>query len=116
MARKRQQGLTLIEVMVAQVMLALGLLGAAGLQLRSVQGVDSARMVSQGAFIAHGMLERTRSARGFDGSDQAGFQRQVEAFAGASGRGVLRAQGVLLSWSDERGGAGERSIELGASR
>ena len=88
MAGKRQQGVTLIEVMVAQVVLALGLLGAAGLQLRSVQGTDSARMVSQAAFIAHGMRERTRSVRGVDGRDQDEFQRQLAAFAGASARGL----------------------------
>lgn len=116
MAGKRQQGLSLIEVMVAQVVLALGLLGAAGLQLRSLQGTDGARMVSQAAFVAHGMLERTRSARGVDGRDQDELQRQVEAFAGASGSAVLRGKGVLVSWRDERGGGGQRSIELGASR
>lgn len=116
MARKQQQGLTLVEVMVAQVVLALGLLGVAGLQLRSVQGVDSARMASQAAFIAHGMLERVRSARGVDGRDQAELQRQVEAFAGAEGRGTFGGSGVLVSWNDERGGGGQRSIELGVSR
>jgi len=113
MARTRQQGVTLIEVMVAQVLLALGLLGAAGLQLRSVQGTDSARMLSQAALVAHGMQERARSARGFDGRDEGDFQRQVEAFAGASGRGVLRGNGVQVSWGDERGGGGQRSLQLG---
>lgn len=116
MARKWQRGLTLIEVMVAQALLALGLLAAAGLQLRSVQGTDSARMVSQAAFIAHGMLERARSAQGVDGRDQAELQRQVEAFAGTGGRAVFRGNGVLVSWSDERAGEGQRSIELGVSR
>lgn len=116
MARKRQRGLTLIEVVVAQVLVALGLLGAAGLQLRSAQGTDSARMVSQAAFIAHGMQERARSKRGVNGTDEIEFQRQVEAFAGASGRGVVRGNGVLVSWSDKRGEGGERSLELGASR
>ena len=115
MARK-QRGLTLIEVMVAQVVLARGLLGPAGLQLRSMQGTASARIVSQAAFIAHGMLERARSARGVDGRDQAELQRQVAAFAGASGSGVFRGNGVLVSWSDERGGGGQRSIELGVAQ
>lgn len=117
MARKRQQGLTLIEVMVAQVLVALGLLGAAGLQLRSVQGTDSARMASQAAFIAQGMLERAQSTRGVDGGDQAEFRRQAEGFAGASGRGDFRQDGahawVEVSWSDERGSGGGRSLELG---
>lgn len=116
MARKRQQGLTLVEVMVAQVLLALGLLGAAGLQLRAVQATDGARMLGQAAFIAHGMLERVRSAQGVDGRDQLEFRQQVEAFAGASGSGALRGKRVLLSWNDERGGAGQRTVELGVSR
>lgn len=116
MARKRQRGLTLIEVMVAQVLMAFGLLGAAALQLRSVQGTDSARMASQAAFVAHGMQERARSTRGIGGRDAVEFQRQVEAFAGASGRGVVRGNGVLVSWNDERGGVGERSLELDVPR
>ena len=77
MARKRQRGLTLIEVMVAQVLVALGLLGAAGLQLRSAQGTDSARMVSQAAFIAHGMQERARSKRGVNGTDEIEFNGRL---------------------------------------
>ncbi len=116
MARMRQRGVTLIEVMVAQVVMAVGLLGAAGLQLRSVQGTDSARMLSQVAFVAHGMQERARSAQGGGGRDEAEFQRQIAAFAGPSGRGVVRGNGLLVSWIDERGGGGERSLELGVSR
>jgi len=116
MARNRQQGLSLVEVLVAQVLVGLGLLGAAGLQLRSVQGTDSARMLGQAVFVAHGMLERARSARGTDGRDQLEFQQQIEALAGASGRGVLLGSGVQVSWDDERGGSGPRTIELGALR
>ncbi|MDU9390458.1 type IV pilus modification protein PilV [Pseudomonas sp. zfem002] len=115
MTRKGQQGLSLLEVLVAQVLIAVGLIGAAGLQMRSLQGTDSARMASQAAWIAHGMLERARSTRGVDGADQLEFQRQIEAFAGAAGRGELRQGGrqVTVGWSDERAGGGSRLIELG---
>lgn len=116
MAGMRQRGVTLIEVMVAQVLVAVGLLGAAGLQLRSAQGTDSARMLSQAAFIAHGMQERARSTRGVGGQDEAELQRQIEAFAGPSGRGVVRGNSLLVSWIDKRGGGGERSLELGVPR
>lgn len=116
MGGMRQRGMTLVEVMVAQIVVALGLLGAAGLQLRSMQGTDSARMLGQAAFVAHGMQERARSTQGIGGRDQAEFQRQVEAFAGPTGRGVWRGNGVQVSWVDERGGGGAHYFELGVSR
>ena len=53
MARKPQEGLTLIEVMVALAVMGAGLLAAAGLQLRALQGTDSAMMTSQAAWLAH---------------------------------------------------------------
>ncbi len=114
MARMRQRGVSLVEVMVAQVLVALGLLGAAGVQLRSVQATDSTRMLGQAVFIAHGMRERMRSTRGADGRDQLEFQRQIAAFAGASGHGALHESRVQVIWDDERGGSGSRTIELGA--
>jgi|GEM_PF-2723652 len=118
MTRMWQQGLSLVEVLVAQVLMAVGVLGALGLQIGALQATDSARMASQASWIAHGLLERARSMRGVDGADQAAFLRQIEAFAGAAGHGELRDGGtqVLVGWSDERAGGGPRAIELGGAR
>lgn len=116
MARTRQQGLTLIEVMVALVVVSSGLLVAAGLQWRALQGTDSARVASQAAWLAQAMLEQARSARGVDGVDQLEFQRKVKAFAGESGQGGFQQTGrrvrVSVGWSDERAGGGWRVLEV----
>ena len=53
--------MTLIEVLVALLILAVGLLGAAAIQLNALKYTDSARMISQASFIAYDMLDRIRA-------------------------------------------------------
>ncbi|MGH8383160.1 type IV pilus modification protein PilV [Pseudomonas sp.] len=57
----QQQGMTLIEVLVAMAVLGLGLFAAAGLQVRALQATDSALRSTQAAYLAHGMLEQARA-------------------------------------------------------
>ncbi|MGA9223012.1 MAG: type IV pilus modification protein PilV, partial [Pseudomonas graminis] len=57
----RQQGTTLIEVLVALLVLAIGLLGAAALQLNALKYTDSSRLSSQASFIAYDMMDRIRA-------------------------------------------------------
>lgn len=57
----RQQGTTLIEVLVALLVLAIGLLGAAALQLNALKYTDSSRTSSQASFIAYDMMDRIRA-------------------------------------------------------
>lgn len=58
--RKRQQGMSLIEVLVAAVIIAIGLLGLAGLQTRSLQMNQSANYRSQANFYAYKIVDAMR--------------------------------------------------------
>lgn len=55
------QGFTLLEVLVALVILSLGLLGLAGLQLRSLQGSSDSFARSQAMILADSMADRMRA-------------------------------------------------------
>jgi type IV pilus assembly protein PilV len=55
---RRTQGLTLIEVLVAVFVLAIGLLGAASLQLVGSRGNNSAYLRSQATILANDLAER----------------------------------------------------------
>lgn len=59
----QQRGATLIEVLVAMVILAIGLLGLAGLQSVSVQSNQGAYYRSQATILANDMADRMRANR-----------------------------------------------------
>ncbi|WP_439859698.1 type IV pilus modification protein PilV [Pseudomonas sp. MBLB4136] len=58
-----QQGATLIEVLIAIVVLSIGLLGLAGLQLTSMQSNHSAYYRSQATLLAYDLADRMRANR-----------------------------------------------------
>ena len=60
---QRQNGATLIEVLIAVVVLSIGLLGLAGLQVTSVQSNHSAYQRSQATLLAYDLAERMRANR-----------------------------------------------------
>lgn len=123
---RHQAGMTLIEVLVSVVILAIGLLGAAGIQLNALRYTDSSRMTSQASFIAYDMLDRIRanpdadyswgraerapastmtaSARDVDLND---FEANILGFAGESAKGSVAISGsevtVSVSWNDRQG-------------
>ncbi len=59
--RHTMRGFTLIEVLVTLVVLAIGLLGLAGLQARSLQHNNSAYQRTQATFLAYDILDRMRA-------------------------------------------------------
>jgi type IV pilus assembly protein PilV len=59
----RQRGATLIEVLIAVVVLSIGLLGLAGLQVTSVQSNHSAYQRSQASLLANDLADRMRANR-----------------------------------------------------
>ncbi|MDH0640308.1 prepilin-type N-terminal cleavage/methylation domain-containing protein [Pseudomonas sp. GD03860] len=57
----QQQGMTLIEVLVAMAVLGLGLFAVAGLQVRGLQATESAMRSTQEIYVAQGVLEQARA-------------------------------------------------------
>ncbi|MNF63625.1 hypothetical protein D3C84_453320 [compost metagenome] len=65
----QQQGMTLIEVLVAMAVLGVGLFAAAGLQVRALQATESALRSTQAAYLAHGVLEQARAGETLPNQD-----------------------------------------------
>lgn len=55
---KKQQGMTLIEVLLAILVVAVGIFAAAGLQLKALQATDNARREGQALLVAYSERER----------------------------------------------------------
>lgn len=62
--RRAQAGLTLIEILIALVVLSVGLLGLANLQAVSLQANHNAYLRSQAVFLAYDAVDRMRANRG----------------------------------------------------
>ncbi|WGV18572.1 MULTISPECIES: prepilin-type N-terminal cleavage/methylation domain-containing protein [unclassified Pseudomonas] len=56
----RQRGMTLLEVLLAILVVGVGMFAAAGLQLQALQASDSARRDGQAAIATHSEHERSR--------------------------------------------------------
>lgn len=63
MAMDKQRGFTMLEVLVSMVVIALGLLGYAGLQAASMKNANTAYLRSQATLLSHDMVERMRVNR-----------------------------------------------------
>ncbi|CRL96799.1 MULTISPECIES: type IV pilus modification protein PilV [Pseudomonas] len=123
---RHQRGMTLIEVLVAVLILTIGLLGAAVIQLNALKYTDSARMTSQASFIAYDMLDRIRANSAADyawerserapassatasvrDQDLHDFEANILGFAGESAKGAVSISAneatVSISWDDSRG-------------
>jgi type IV pilus assembly protein PilV len=59
--RKQLGGFTLVEVLVAVLILAIGLLGMAGLQVVGLQDNNTAYLRSQATFLAYELADRMRA-------------------------------------------------------
>ncbi|CAI8742956.1 MULTISPECIES: prepilin-type N-terminal cleavage/methylation domain-containing protein [Pseudomonas] len=56
----RQQGMSLLEVLLAMLVLGVGVFAAAAAQVRALQATDSALQSTQAAYLQHGELEEAR--------------------------------------------------------
>lgn len=64
----RQNGFTLLEVMIAMVIFAVGLLGLAGIQALSLENTSSSYSRSQAVLLAYEMVDRIKANSGVSGS------------------------------------------------
>jgi type IV pilus assembly protein PilV len=120
-SKTAQEGMTLIEVLVAMLILGVGLLGAAMVQLNALKYTDSSRMTSQASFIAYDMLDRIRANSGADytvtppsspnlnvarDQDLYDFKTNIVSFGGATATGTValhqRVYTITISWDDAR--------------
>ncbi|MET1067092.1 MAG: type IV pilus modification protein PilV [Pseudomonas prosekii] len=119
--RRAQEGMTLIEVLVALVILTVGLLGAAAIQVNALKYTDSARMTSQASFIAYDMMDRIRANSGADytvapptsgnlsvarDQDLYDFISNIVSFGGPTATGSValnqRVYTITITWDDSR--------------
>lgn len=102
--RKGQQGITLLEVMLGMLVLALGLFAAAALQVKALQAAASALQHSQATYLAQSLLEQARAGGSVEDSGQ--WQAQVRLALGAQAEGWVRSSGsslkVIVDWPDAR--------------
>ena len=135
MIRKHIHGFTLVEALVALVVLSIGLLGVAALQLSSLQSNSSAASRSQATLLAYEIVDRMRAnqteaivAGAYDidfaqtpsGStvaknDLIGWRQDLRATLGPTATGQIRRNVtgttttfvVSIQWSDitDNGGA-----------
>lgn len=127
--KRLQSGMTLVEVLVATVILASGLLGAAAVQLNALKHTDSALMTTQASFIAYDMLDRIRANPSADyavssaavglhsvlGQDLADFKRNIRQFGGDSAQGRIifndSQVAITLEWDDARASKKEGALQ-----
>lgn len=102
--RKGQKGITLLEVVLGMLVLALGLFAAAALQVKALQATASARQHSQATYLAQSLLEQAR-ASGSVGT-LAEWQAQIRLALGAQAVGRVQSSGhlleVIVDWPDAR--------------
>ncbi len=98
----RQTGFTLIEVMVSTVVLAIGLLGLAGLQVASLTANQSAFMRTQASVLGYDLADRMRAnvQGATNGSYAAGTANYTAGCGTTTGCSPLQmAQNDLAEWN-----------------
>ena len=126
---QRQQGFTLLEVLVALLVVSIGLIGLAGLMTTSLKNNQSASQRSQATWLAYDILDRMRanptvaatansggyninygatpSVSGVAGTDLTDWLTELAAaFPQGQGQISVNSQGVVtihVRWNDSRG-------------
>lgn len=111
----RQQGATLIEVLIATVIISIGLLSVAALQTVALKSNQGSYFRSQATFLAYDLADRIRAAPDsalngdYDdgqGGDRAEWDARVSAQLGSGAVGTLvrntRQASITVQWNDSR--------------
>jgi len=132
-APSRQTGFTLLEVLIAVLVLSVGLLGLAGLQASSLRNNHSADLRSQATILGYGIADRMRANRtaalagSYDvayastpsgssiaGSDVSGWKTLLSS-ALPSGDGRITRTGNIVTISVRWTGAGGKASDRGTA-
>ena len=118
----QQSGFTLIEALVALLVLSIGLLGAAALQLKALQGAQSGYQRAVASLAAQDAVERLwaqfdserNECNGLEGETGEWERLWQDAIPGLSGT-VEPAAGdctfhIVLAWDAPHGDAGETRL------
>lgn len=107
-----QKGFTLLELMVAMIVLAIGLLGLAPMFVMSMRGNQFSREVSETAYLAQDRIEQLKNQAiispipYYETATSGGYTRTVnvsdQTIDGTIPPGVYRIN-VTLNWTDKRG-------------
>jgi type IV pilus assembly protein PilV len=137
----KQSGMTLIEILVAIVILSIGLLGLAGLQLKGMQVNQGSTWRWQAAALAEDLADRIRAdsqvaktgaynitanvptSTSASAGTAAALQEwlsRVQALPGGSADvaavgGGSNQMSIRVSWDDSRGKAGESAGSVGTT-
>lgn len=127
----RQKGFTLLEVMVAMLVLSIGLLGLAGLMASSLRNNHSAYYRSQATWLAYDVIDRMRTNRpnaagyvvgipgasaagGLAGADVTDWKGMIanalpegDGSVAVAAAGTARTVTVVIQWNDARGTGGD---------
>lgn len=106
--RRDQAGTTLIEVLITVILVSVGLLGLAGLQLTTVQNTNSAAERFEASTLARDILERMRANR------QQALNGEYDLDMGDDPGGAGLAGDDLDAWMDALGVLpnGDGSVEV----
>lgn len=109
-SRQRQRGMTLIEALIALLVLSIGLLGVAALQMTTLKYNHSAHIRSQASALAYDISDRMRANRA------AALASAYDVAIGAMPAGVTVAAVDLIAWKGLLAAtlpAGDGAIALG---
>lgn len=97
--RNIQQGSSLIEVMIALFLLAIGLLGVLSMQTQAVQRNQNAYLYSQASMLAADMYERVRSNQRSRLAYGIPYDQDPEAIPSCAGNAAqICSSGDIVSW------------------
>ena len=107
-SQSRQSGTTLIEVLITVVLVSIGLLGLAGLQLTTVQNTNSSGERFEATTLARDILERMRANR------QQALNGQYNLALGDAPAGATLAGNDLTAWINALGAlpGGDGSVNV----
>lgn len=132
---RQQRGVSLLEVLIAVIILALGLLGLAGLQLNALRNNQSSMERSMAVVESYSIIDAMRIDRenalsggfnieldadptegSFAGNEIAKWRNRLQDALGEDATGSIACNGavctVTVQWNDERGTGGSSSQEI----